>query len=167
MNVFFKSQFLRDQKNPRIPFTTENAEKIRNQAGGVPYQWYSWCAKVGAICSTPRCQKRGGKIQIWAILRNPVFRPLSSLAPPRIFYAGRSLNSKVLAMSRDIAAFHGSRFRWVSTILWLFLCDFEYTHAEGYFSVPKGARPPISFSARRRMVFLPHKKIRLSSNPPY
>ena len=106
-----KSQFLRDQKNPRIPFTTENAEKIRNQAGGIPYQWYSWCAKVGAIYSTLRCQKRGGKIQIWAILRNPVFRPLSSLAPPRIFYAGWSLNSKVLAMSRDIAAFDGSRFR--------------------------------------------------------
>ena len=92
-------------------FTNENSKKTRNYAGVVPYGWgYLW-GKFEAAYSKPRGQKRGGKIQIWAILRKPVFRASSPLAPPRVFYAGRSLNTEVLAMSRDIAAFDRSRFR--------------------------------------------------------
>ena len=70
-------------------------------------------------------------------------------------------------MSRHHAAFDGIRFLSDLTILRPFLCYFECTHADGHFSRPMGARPPISFSARRRMVFLSLKKIWLIGKSPY
>ena len=92
-------------------FTHENSKRIQNYAGVIPnHGVHSW-RKVEAAYPRLRDQNRGGKIQIRAILRNPVFRLFSNLALPMIFYASWSLNSEVLAMSRDIAAFDGSRFR--------------------------------------------------------